>query len=1118
MLLFLSFGLFFFLIVISLEYFLWLNSTGRLLLLASFVVVTFLLFYQYIITPLFYLFRLKKGMSNKEASVLIGKHFPEVGDKLYNLLDLVDDKNRSELLLASITQRSQGMDPIPFANAINFKDTIKYLKYTLIPILLFAVIWLSGNLSSFFGSYDRVVNYEMAFEQPAPFSFYLSSSNLTLLKGESVTLKVSTHGAYKPENVFIVVEGREMLLEHTDGFYEYTFSSPEESTSFYFLANEVRSKEYTLQVLEVPMLNGFEMELNYPNYTNRKTEIFKGTGNATLPEGTKVTWNIKGNHIDEISLIVEDSLLAFSSGNNAFNLSKKIFQDADYQISTSNANVKNYESLAYKFTVVKDANPTITVQQVLDSLNPNVSYYIGSASDDYKLKGIKLVYYPSDEILKKQMILLDTPNKNVAQFYYTFPSGLAIETGKQYDFYFEAIDNDAIHRGKSTKSQLFSTMVLDDNQLKNKELEQQQKLLDSFDKSIDRFKLQEEKLAEINTKQKEKRSLNYNEQNEIKDFLRKQQNQEQLMEKFSKELMENLKKSDGEDKQNKLLQERLQRQELEARKNQKLLQELNIIADKINKEELSKRLEELAKGQKNSERNLEQLLELTKKYYVTEKMAQLSIDLKKIAKEQQALSQSKLGVDFIQKEQDKLNEEFENIVKDLNELQKDNAKLKKPLEIKEDKPQQESISKDQQEASEEITNQLEKGQNQNSVTKPESDEKISKKQKSAADKMKQMSDQIRQSASSGGSSESISEDAEMLRQILDNLITFSFKQENLYNELEFRETDLSQFAGTIKRQKELRGMFEHVDDSLFALSLRRVELSEFVNEQITEVYYNMDKSLENIAENRMYQGVSNQKYVLNASNSLSDFLANLLDNLNQNMQSGEGKGQGKGQGFQLPDIIQSQAELQKKMSEEGKQPKGNKGQNLGEGKEGENGKQGNSGKEGGGEEGSKEGQFGKNKSNGVDGSGNLQGNGQPSEEELKEIYEIYKQQQTIRQQLEQQLKDMISNTDKDLAKKLLQQMEDFENDLLESGITERTKEKANTIQHQLLRLENASIKQGEKNERESNTNIERFKNPIITKPKALENYHNEIEILNRQALPLHQVFQSKVQRYFKVND
>ena len=97
-------------------------------------------------------------------------------------------------------------------------------------------------------------------------------------------------------------------------------------------------------------------------------------------------------------------------------------------------------------------------------------------------------------------------------------------------------------------------------------------------------------------------------------------------------------------------------------------------------------------------------------------------------------------------------------------------------------------------------------------------------------------------------------------------------------------------------------------------------------------------------------------------------------------------------------------------------------------------------------------------------------------------------------------------------------MEDFENDLIENGITQRTRNKINVIEHELLKLENATLTKGKKSERESNTNIDIFQNPILTKPSMIDQYRNDIEILNRQALPLRQNFQNRVKEYFKSND
>lgn len=1116
------------------------------MLFIVFVGVELFLLYKYILTPLFYLFKIKQGISNKQASLLIGKHFPDVDDKLFNLLELAEDDEQSELLMASIEQRSEKLNPIPFANAVNFRDNLKYLKYAAIPLLLFGLIWLGGNSSEFFGSTERIVNYDLAYEKPAPFSFKLLSNDLNVLNDKSYTIEVAIEGDVRPDVVFIDVEGKKLQLQEEKGIYQYTMAPPLQTTNFFFLGNEVKSKNYTLNALKTPSIENFEVVLDYPSYTGRKREVLKSTGNAVFPEGTKVTWKIDGNNAEQVNLITIDTSLVFEKEANAFELSKRVYSDLAYELSTSNKNVTDYERLAYNFDIVKDAYPTIKVKQVLDTLNPNVSFYVGEASDDYQVQNIRLVCYPENNSKDSQIIPIETPNSNFNQFYYTFPSGLDLKPNTNYSFYFEAIDNDKIHNGKSSKSQVFTTALLDIDELKNKELESQQSLINNMDKSLENFKEQKETLKELNQGQKEKKELNFNDQTHVKDFLKKQQQQENMMKKFSKQLKENLDKNKKDDKLNELLKERLERQEIEAKKNEKLLDELNKIADKIDKEELTKRLEEIGKKQQNSQRNLEQLLELTKRYYVTEKATQLAKDLEKLAEEQEALSEKKIEDDYKEEDQEKLTEDFEELSKEMDELKKDNEDLKKPVELKIDKEKESSVKEDQKEALEEIKKSQE-AKDEESEQKEASDQKAKKKQKSAAQKMKEMSEQLQQSSAGGGGGSSIAEDADMLRQILDNLITFSFKQENLFESLENADLDIPQFSGSIKKQQELRELFEHVDDSLFSLSLRRAELSEFVNEQITEVYYNTDKALESIAENQIYQGVSYQKYVLNASNKLSDFLANILDNMQESMQSGEGEGEG--QGFQLPDIIKKQGELKEKMEGEGKpgegKPKpgegpgndgegkkpgeggkGNEGEKSGEGKEGKNGESGN-GKEGSGEEGegSKEGKGkeGKGKGEGK-GEGSQKGQGGqggqgsqngPSEEELKEIYEIYKEQQIIRQKLEEQLQDMINLGDRRLGEKLVRQMEDFENDLLENGITQQGLNKINTIQYELLKLENAAMKQGKKSERESNSNKSKFSNPITTKPSQLENYRNEVEILDRQALPLRQNFKTKVKDYFK---
>ena len=1044
-----------------------------------------------------------------EASRLIGRHFPRVDDKLANFMEFAQDNDKSELLLASIDQRARLLGPVPFTEAVDVKESFKYAKYLILPLLIFGVLVISGNIVSFFESHQRVLNYDMAFERPAPFNFRVLNQSLEVLDNEPLTIEVMVDGDVQPEDVYIVINGEQLLLQRSNGMFLHTLSAPVETSTFYLTANGWDSKRYAVVTHRTPRLLDFNMELRYPAYLNRNTEVISGSGNAVVPEGTKVLWNVEGNNVDEIRVTMLDTLVLFQKEKNSFSHSQSIYSDLNYELSTSNAYIKDYEKLSYAIDVVKDNRPTVVVEQFLDSLKPNESYYRGEARDDYGLDQLYLVCYSADNPEVKQKVLLETPNSDFHQFYYTFPSGLKLDEGKNYRLFFEVVDNDGLRGGKIGRSKEFNTNLYSANELINKELKVQNSVVKSFAGSIKKYKEQNNSLEEIKNTQKETKTFSFEDKNQVKDFIRKQERQEQLMEKFTQQLKESLNRESDNEEMRKMLQERLERQELEAKKNEKLLKELNELTEKINEEEFKQRLEELSKKQSSNAKSLEQILELTKRYYVTEKASQLSKELENMAKRQELLSELKLGEDFSDKEQKRLNESFDKLSKELEELKKDNEGLQKPMDLEIDKKKSEEVKQDQKDALEEIHKHQGIEESSTNNEKEEAGNRASKKQKSAADKMKEMSELLKQGAMGGGGS-TITEDAEMLRQILDNLVTFSFKQEALFDKVENIDIDVSQFSNTVREQKELRRLFEHVDDSLFALSLRRAELSEFVNEQITEVYYNIDKALESIADNQVFQGASYQQYVMNATNALAEFLADVLDNMQQSMNKGQGSGSGSD--FQLPDIIQGQQGVQEKMNGKGQQGQkgGQEEKGAGEGKqgEGEQGKDEGGGKKGGQGEGEQKGNGDGQGSEGNDGSGS-------SEMGLQEVYEIYKEQQFLRQQLEKQLENMINNEERNLAKKLVKQMEDFENDLLENGITQRTKSRANQIQHQLLKLENASLEQGETEQRESNNTERVFINPITTKPELLDEYKIDVEILNRQALPLRRNYEKKVKVYFK---
>ena len=137
MIFFIGLGLLYFLFTLFVEYFLWLKPMGRTILFWAFILVEIFLLVRFIVFPIFKLFKFQKGIDYKDASAIIGNHFTEVSDKLTNFLQLSNDEHQSELLLASIEQKANSLQLVPFGNAISFKTNRKYLPLALLPILFF---------------------------------------------------------------------------------------------------------------------------------------------------------------------------------------------------------------------------------------------------------------------------------------------------------------------------------------------------------------------------------------------------------------------------------------------------------------------------------------------------------------------------------------------------------------------------------------------------------------------------------------------------------------------------------------------------------------------------------------------------------------------------------------------------------------------------------------------------------------------------------------------------------------------------------------------------------------------------------------------------------------------
>lgn len=134
------------------------------------------------------------------------------------------------------------------------------------------------------------------------------------------------------------------------------------------------------------------------------------------------------------------------------------------------------------------------------------------------------------------------------------------------------------------------------------------------------------------------------------------------------------------------------------------------------------------------------------------------------------------------------------------ELENDNLKKPMPLGREADK---ESEIKDQQRQAEEKLQQNKSGE-------------AGKNQKKAAEKMKEIGKNMQASQMQFQGAQ-LDANIESMRQILSNLMVFSFEQEELL--LVFRDVRINDpsYAKELRKQQVLKDHFRHIDDSIFPL-------------------------------------------------------------------------------------------------------------------------------------------------------------------------------------------------------------------------------------------------------------------------------------------------------------
>lgn len=1035
-----------------------LNSNIRTFMFWFYIIFNIFIIIKYVFFPILGILKLKKTISKNHAAKLIGFSFIKIQDKLLNYIELKKIENTpNDLLEASINQKIKDLEKFKFKNAINFSENKKFIKYLLIPVFFGIILFLSGNIKIITEGTKRVALYSYDKNSFSPFSFKILNTPLKCAKYDDFIIQVKITGSVLPEECRIHVDNDKFykLKKISHNTYKFNFKNLQKDTRFKLSANGYYSNQQIIKVYSKPELINFDISINYPDYINKKNETIKNNGNLKVPLGTKLNWSFKTRYVNMIKIkFKEDS----ASIHHDSSYTKKIMDAEKYSLILQNSNTK-IKKIKYQINIIKDQYPKITAKDTLIS-NQNKISFNGAISDDYGFSSL-VFYYSKNDSLLFEKINIPVENKKIHE---AFNIEMLVDNKKDsvVNYYFEVTDNDAINGGKSSKTSTKEIKIISNYNLTKLEEKTNHDIINKINLSKTKSTQINESLSKIKNSLINQDLSLWEQKQTIKNIRKEYSNIKKTLEEVNKNLAEkNLNKMSNEEEEKLNALKDLLKKILDE-DIKKMLEEINNMLDKTKEKDIMKSLKEIEKNKKEIDKELERYEELFKNLEFDEKLQNIINNIDDLKEKQNLLNKKNdadQDFDNLEKEQKNIQEKFKEIQKELMDLKKLNDSLEAPKKIEPTSEDEENIIREMQKSLEELNKKMrQKSQ--------KSQKKIKKELEAFSKKLQSSKSQMEMNATY--------ENMEHLRQLLDNLIILSLNQEDLiYSSTTINQND-PLFLNIMRNQKNIIDNSKMIQDSLFSLSKRVIQIKSIINKEIEDMNFNLEESLSALEERRVNSAKEKQQYAMTSSNNLAVLLSEVLLQMQislSKMTDGEkmcNNPNSKGKGS-LSNIKGLQDGIKKRLEDilsKNKNNKGNGGQKMN-----------------------------------------------------KELIKLAAEQEFLRMKLSE-IRNQLSGEKN--AKKILQEIEEMmeknEQDMLNNNLNNLFIMRQNKIKTRLLQAEKA-IKEQDLEEKRMSEESEQQNNSKINKEITIKNINkNNIEKTNKITPYYNNFYRKKIINYLNYHE
>lgn len=1032
----------------------------------------------------------------------IGDHFPDIKDKLLNVIQLVPiDDGKSDLTNFAFNKLFENVNHKNFDEVIEKRKLKRSLIYFSSTLLLFIISFVSlgSKLSS---ASSRIINYEKSYLPPAPFNLFFKSNKIEIIRGEDVLIEVLGKGKLPNEiNLLIKEDGQKtfesLTLRKEKNKYIYKISSIKSNMSIYgsapYYQSEVQTNILNIIVTDLPFIKKFDGIVSLPSYTKQASfKVNDNNGDITTLKGSLFSFEIVSNKIiKEANLVFKNSILNDSSivknklkvdGNSAQG-SYNIKSTGEYYFEIiDESGIKNNNPIIYKIVALEDRLPEISLISPKEdiTLNENaILPLITQISDDYGFNKLKLNYRlsasPYNQPEEKfSNVEISIPSSDLIQEipYVWDLNKLGVVPEMEYEFYLEIFDNDIVSGPKSSRTAIMKLRLPSMEEVFNQSQETQKEAIKDISeviKETEKLKEDIEKLQNDLSKENNQK-VDWEKQNKAKSISDKQKD---LREKYN-EIQNKLEESTEKMQENNILSK-------ETLDKLKELQELmrDVATDemkekarkfqdeitKMSKDEMKKALDEMKLSDEEFRKRIERSMELLKNLQMEQKMDQLSKKAKEMEKSLDKVSKELNNNKNSQEESIKKQEE---VKKDVNQLEQELAKLGEEIKNKDDKSMMEEFQKALEKLDPKTTKEQLNQANEN--IQQNKNQQAQRNQENAKDNLNKFAQQM-QKMKQNMQQKASEKVMNQMQKSTSDLLKLSKEQESLRKQMQKLDYNSTQLPNIQKKQAEIKQALDNIAKQMDDLAKESIEIPQNITKAMSQAMKEMSKSEQELSERRTNTAASAQQNAMAALNESANSMKSAMNGMKGDKPGdssnpggagqGEGSGRGTGQGAtpsfsqQLQQAAAQQQQIQdamQKMQNQGGANGGKDGQNQNESKDGQSGDKGE----------------GKNKTGMQGRLDNQMGEAQKKIEELKEEQKKFKGENA----------EKIANE----LKKVSEEMKEIMADVSSGKITDKTLERQQRILSRLLDAYKSVNERDFSKKRESNTG----KNKQLVSPDELK--------------------------------